>query len=668
MLPQSLEELDSFFESTISNRLAADKPAGTLSLVKELFAGTPKESVTDARKLLNERRMDLLDNDLGLNLTASYINNVQDGVFENERASYNSNSYVGLEWDILKEGLLQRGAKKRALEKEIRIQDLLEPELRKDEEFSPLYYRIIYTFNTAKIERLGEWAGFLDKYIEAAERLYLYKYYGWEDIIKLKREKALARNMLKNCISFNKAMPDSGRLPSVEAERLPVADMDMQKLASMSADHDVNPGISALEKEKARELDGAVNNIYLRAFARYYTSDMLSESSSDNMAVGLYFKMPLPYGAKERDRFRAAEDSLTDLSLRKKSIYKLNKLQDVYYEYQYKLNDIYTFSFKKALVEERLRKERVKMRFKDPAYNPLQTMSLLNELYALEFEFLDIKQQLYLKLLEAYRHSANIDLFAALSVVDLNGPVRKFPGVRSAYVWSSSFNSLEDEFLLWYLKNQEIGEIMLSSGENTDQEKIKAFLHKAGKNSIRVNAMIGGNELLFREKRGSLRAKVEAASLAGFAGVHLDIEPHTFEDWGTKKDIYIKQYLDMLSFVKVLAGPKGMELSVSIPVHLPENSLNGIFGLADRVFVMAYGTKDMAVLKRRLDEELKAGMDKVTIALRPLDFDSRAEFERFLKNVIAELGVERVAVHDIKGLLRIDEININQNLNSENPN
>lgn len=75
----------------------------------------------------------------------------------------------------------------------------------------------------------------------------------------------------------------------------------------------------------------------------------------------------------------------------------------------------------------------------------------------------------------------------------------------------------------------------------------------------------------------------------------------------------------------------------------------------DMAYIMAYEIKDVQVFKNRVKEEIEIFKDKATLALRTKDFSTRLELEEFLGKVIDTTGIPRVAVHDIKGMVILDE-------------
>lgn len=192
-------------------------------------------------------------------------------------------------------------------------------------------------------------------------------------------------------------------------------------------------------------------------------------------------------------------------------------------------------------------------------------MQLLDELYAVEFEILEVKQQLYLKLLELYRLTAGEDILKHVRVVKKGMEIKRYKGERSAYIWSEGFNEIDNDFLTMYIEQQEISDIIISVGERTNVGKLSSFIERIRSKGTKAQALIGSNELLRLNNRDRLAERIGNASLTGFDGVHLDIEPHTLPEWKERREELLKEYLDMLKFVREITTEKRSLLLLQSP-------------------------------------------------------------------------------------------------------
>lgn len=616
------------------------------------------DTVTEAelKRLISVEHLDAVKRDIGLRLTGSYINNMKDGILEDERSSFNNLAYLGVEWELLRDGYLQRKREKDRFQGDVRLNELLSQRSGRDDALQRLYYKTIYIFNIAKMRKLRERLGYLDKYIDTARQLYHYKLFAWEEVVKLEQERATAGNMLKNYLSFEKVFYNQQDLRFPDAEKeLPVLDINIVTLINEVRKDDFYNRVLEAEMGRKERIDDPLLDINFRIFARYYVDNLLSSNGQDSLAAGFYFKIPLSFRAKSYEKLRALEGKIADLSLGRKQDGEIYQILDTYYEYQYKLNDYLKLTYRKGLIEERLRREGVKRNYGDPLYSPVQQMQLLDELYAVDFETLDVKQQLYLKLIELYKLTAGEDILKHVRVVKEGMEIKRYKGERSAYIWSEGFNEIDNDFLIMYIEQQEISDIIISVGERTNAGKLSSFIKRVKSKGTKIHALIGSNQLLRRENRNRLAERIGNASLTGFDGVHLDIEPHVLPEWKDRGEELLKEYLDMLKAAREIATEKKIALAASIPVFYPEKALKEMAELVDKVYIMAYEMKDVQVFKRRVKEEIEIFKDKAVLALRTKDFSTRLELEEFLGKIIDATGISRVAVHDIKGMVELDE-------------
>lgn len=626
--------------------------------VRKLFS---KENLTLTdevmlRRALYAARTGDVEKNLGLRLAGSYMNNVKNGVLEDERGSFDNTMYVGVEWEILKEGWLQRRHDLEMLKLEEGANLILEERFSRRDGFEQLYYRTIYVFNVAKIRKLKQQIDTLSQYIDLAKKLYHYRLVSWEEILKLDQQKADTEKMLAVFSEYNKAYQPVPTISLPDAEKeLPVLEIEVYQIVREAEGDDFYDRAIAADREKYGKPNDPLLNVNLRAFARYYRNDMFTSRAGDSTAAGLYVRIPLPFDAGQGEQARTIEQKLSEHNIRKMQIGALYQIQDICYEYGYKLKDFNTFVYKRALIEERLRREDVKRKCNDPSFNPINAMQMLSELNAVEFETLEVKQRLYLKLLELYRLTGPDLMFKNIRMVKETRPPGKYRGERSIYIWSHTFNNQDNEFLFKYLKQQEVRGVMLSLGENTIREKLKTFVARLNGEGITVHALLGDNVMLQQKNRAKLEDRIEEARSLGFTGVHLDVEPHTLPDWRERKSELLADYVSMLKMVRACTVSKKLALTVSIPVFYPAESLTEIYRLTDRVFVMAYEIRDMAIMKKRVREELEAGKEKVVIAIRTKDFAGRLELEDFAGKIVDRLGIEAIAIHDLQGMLELDE-------------
>lgn len=666
-LADSPSSLFQEIERIIDSRLTiGEPPAGNeLENARKFLAATSAvETEEELRRRIGIERLASIGKDFGLKLTGSYATNISNGVLEDSRNTLDSSSYVGLEWELLKDGYFGSGTDKERQLGEIRLHEVLARRAAVDELFGRSYYRAIYLFNLAKMRMLSERLAELGGYIETARKLYHLRLFQWEEIIRLEQERASVQTMLRNYLNFNRTfssepatiLPDS-------ANNLPVLDIDIGAvLGKTGKDTFYDDMIDAERQRLKRPESYLLAETNLRVFARYNMDNLFAGGMRDSVAAGISIRVPIPASGRDYSRADALETRLAELNVEKRREGDLNRLRDAYYEYQYKLSDYLKLAHKKQLVGERIRREEVRRGYNDPQYSPVNMMQYLDEQFAVEFESIEVKQMLYLKLLEIQRIAGGEAVLDHATVVRNTGEPNRYRGERSVYIWSAAVNGIDTGFLAMYLAHQEMRDVMVSGGEKTDTAKLAALLAKARAAKMKMHALVGSNELIRPENLARFAQIAEQARSLGFDGVHLDVEPHTLPQWREKKDELLTGYIAMLRAAREATAAAKLELGVSIPVFFPEETLREMAPLADRIYVMAYEMTDIEKLKRKVREEIDAFGPKTVIAVRTKDFATRLTMEEFIGRVIDATGVSRIAVHDVHGMIELDEKSMNEAL------
>jgi hypothetical protein len=233
---------------------------------------------------------------------------------------------------------------------------------------------------------------------------------------------------------------------------------------------------------------------------------------------------------------------------------------------------------------------------------------------------------------------------------------QKVQSPKGIYIWSTEFEKYENSFLLDYLLSKKIQKVYISLGPDSDLEsKATAFNDEAREKELQIELLIGNNHLVFYENRKEdFKNMVQRARELGFQGLHLDVEPHTFDDWDQKRTEYKASYLGMLEAVYQIVNQHQLLLTVSIP-HFYSSIIDGIVNFADSIVVMAYKTTDTQTLYNRISIEKEAAGDKLLVALRPQDFQHFEHFKTFINDLYTDFQIESIVVHDLKTLIEIDE-------------
>jgi len=226
-------------------------------------------------------------------------------------------------------------------------------------------------------------------------------------------------------------------------------------------------------------------------------------------------------------------------------------------------------------------------------------------------------------------------------------------GNRAVYVWSESLLNYETEFLIKYALNNEFDRLFLSQGQLSNEVVLQAVKNYQ-REGASVYRLVGKNSLAENPDPDGVKELAEIIILQGFDGVQFDIEPHTFNDWDSQKDVYLNNIIQVLQTFEQAADGY-LKVSISLPVFYPEDFLSKLEPLVDEVVLMAYERKNLESIVNAIQEEVKILGPKLSLALRTQEFNDRLELEDFLNEVINGTGINNVVVHDLNSLIKLDQ-------------
>ena len=123
----------------------------------------------------------------------------------------------------------------------------------------------------------------------------------------------------------------------------------------------------------------------------------------------------------------------------------------------------------------------------------------------------------------------------------------------------------------------------------------------------------------------------------------------TFDDWDQNHALYqALSGIDPPAFSKYKVG-------VSIPVNYEEPFLEAIYALSDRVYLMAYEHKDVDYIERKTNDAFWAWKDGFVHPFK--DFNDRYELELFCQTLDKRFNNPRIALHDMKTMMQLEEKN-----------
>ncbi len=604
---------------------------------------------------VNRVKADMLHSDPGLEANASYLENFN-AAADDDNLIYNRRVMAGLTWNVLDGGFVEHRSDEEILRNQIIINEFLAPTDIKENSYSVNWNLIIYLFNAEKVAILRDRATLIDLLNAEVERLHLSRYTTREDYLKVLSRKAEVDALLRIYADYNAQFGSQGAdTLGFKAGELPLLDIRYADVF-FGLDTKLRDSISELYLRNLELQHRFLNEVDLNVFARYNYYDMVNPANRSFVSAGFNVSVPIFFQSKKREELIEAKAKQSMFVLNQRFDGRQKELLNECYEYRYKLKQYISFHQKFLLYEELLRRMNATLRLDPLRFNPIEGLILLDDMLAIKMELIDLRQSLYLKLLRIYTKSGKATPAEVCSPFDIPTYLEMdMIAERSGYMWTSTYQKKSVTFIAEYLVYNRFDNLIVSiNSDAASTEKTKTLLQAKGMNALRKEAMIGDNELI----KGGARAKIEKLlsgfSDTAFAAVHLDVEPHTFADWDTKKAEYLQSYISMLQEVRQLCTERKMELCVSVPLHYPEETMQQVFALCDRVYFMAYENTKPEYIERKL-QAYNAFKSKYIIASRTKDFLSRIQLEKYLIDIHTRFNADRLCIHDIGGLMEMDE-------------
>jgi hypothetical protein len=549
--------------------------------------------------------------------------------------------YLELSWDILKQGYRQNALRSRALELRAREADLQQGLAVLTETYGCRRNRIHKAFAHQLIHLLSLKLQLMEPVYRVERRAYFKHWSFLDDYLVSEEDLRLTRQEL-DTLTADAYYDDSPVYPSFP----PLLDVDLAGLLSaVRQDHRYDEMLR-VEKEWLRLEDKANVRNSLRVFVRQEFDGGGGSQNQDALVAGLRFRVPLHSRKKSVLQLKINRAEKENKHARRNIIVYT---RDAYARMQAQLRQCVDQHYKQARAQERLRRTLWRVG-KGDAASLVTAITRMRTLIDARLDLLRATEELYRRINAIFR-AAQIAYHPDLVQTVTLKPERRRarPGTRRLYIWSKDFNRMKNEDLLAFLEAKQISGVLLSAGRKTNARKREHFLELLARNDINAELIVGDNDWISPDKQaGAVARSVVMAEKTGH--IHFDIEPHTMADFPEKRHDYLSRLVDLVE--KTKASLMDRTLSVAVPVHWPLETYRALGVISDKLYVMAYGTADPAVLIRRITPILKAvNKDKIVIVLRAEDFADEWEIERMIDRIISETAMDQFALHDLGGFL-----------------
>ncbi|MBI3134956.1 MAG: hypothetical protein HYZ14_09825 [Bacteroidetes bacterium] len=609
------------------------------------------------RSVYLEKQKELIERDYGLAITGSYLENINPTIGDLEDNLFYSRKFsAGVEWNLLNDGYFENQVQSRILEDKIQRSRMMNDATDESFHYLERFDYTIYIFNKVKIELLNERKQQLEKQYDIVSELVYLKKLTKEEIINLQTRLAEVESLINVYKSYNDYLGVQDDSATFDIENLPLIDLNYEHIFSlleMQTD-------SLLSTSVYEDYYSWYHQVNLSPYLRYNYYDLIGDSYRNYFTAGLTFSMPIPFNHKLQNEIESEKWKYDNEKLVQNRINLQEDILNTGYEFRYKLKQFISFYQKRVLFMERLRIEKVKVRLGDVNVDPLGGLDLYDDLVQIDIELVDLLQNLYLKALKIHSripHADIRDIVINQTTEQMSEYLDKKN--RAVYVWSKTFESGSAVFLAEYAVYNAFSDVLISVEENDTLRKEKSlFMNYAAENG-NVYFMLGNNNLMFEEDPLASISRILKA-YDGFVpeGIHLDIEPHTFEEWGSDKQRLINQYLEFVGKVSTYCKENELELAVSIPLHYGPEVVDQLLGMTDQVYFMCYENVKIDYLVNKLTTYTDNALEKLFVALRTEDFTSRMEMEEKVNEIEKRTGITNFAYHDLRRMIAFDRKSI----------
>lgn len=596
-------------------------------------------------ELLNTRQ-EVLSSDYGIDLQAGLLQNLDQGVFGAEGIFYQRRAQIGVQWNILKNGLFENKETIEKLSSDIEISEKRAQAVAHQQKLDLKMNQLRVDFNEFKEERTKKYLNILEAQKYALTRLYEKNYVTLDKVLDVNSKIMKAETAIENSERVGRYLNGSGSSTST-AENYPVYDIDLEKLGREGLVF--YEELSFLQQSTEYKF---YNELSLSTYLRYNLyggtnpqNTFQNSGSREFFSAGISVSLPIPLNTNGKRSIHEQEEKIRELRLADEKDAIKVRLFERYRAYQGALQEFITVYQNILLQQDKIRVQRVRRTIGSDMYSPSELLNAISQLYSASLQVLDVKEELYLRLLEIQSLIPDQSLSAYLIPFDMDGTQYQSNPDYGLYMWSAGLQNANTESINNELKSEGIQKLYVSAGPDKEYIDQVRYLVDSGSDELEVYLMIGDPNLIFEDGPQKLEKHVAVTDSIGATGVHLDIEPHTLDDWDENAAEYLQAYIEMLTQVRDQTLVNNLSLSISItgdykPIY------EDLESLTDKIVLMTYGNNDFEAFSQRFGDVILDAPLGTAIALRAGDFESLLSMEEFMQNIKEAFGVNEFIVHD----------------------
>lgn len=629
-----------------------------LSLKDETLEPVNKDQLYDLK-------IKRLEQDWGISLRAQVNHNFESQFFVQDEFDLQQTPMrmrVGLDWELMKNGLLSHQNKIQQLKNE-KEADWLRFDKQKNKE--RLFYRynvLIYYFNLEKIKLLKLRKSQLEAQLQLLYRIYYVRDIMFEEVISMKGQLEQVDVQLKNYLDYNAMMETTIGLDKFQSDinifQLPVLDIDVNRLIRDSAHMSSVEKPLWLEQENDRLQNALVNDISLRL--QLYQNMGFADPNTPNQtytSAGVVASVPIDlfYRGSVPEEVVSSESLIREQKAKYGDLNSATEIVNYYYEFNYKLKQYVEFLYKYMLYEEKLRVEQVdKEQFTD-YYQPFRILKYHDQLNLIKLELIDLKQQLYLFLLQIYSKTNLKSIKDYLLPVSSGQYFAKLPASRTIFMENDDFIKFDPHFIEHYLRFNDFNYAILEGDNfNSNLNQLKSSSTSSDINFIKS---VSWNKTITNlDAYADLIA--EDLTKKGFSGVMLNLHAVDVKNLGAAGFEDLTDKLVTL-FIALKNNIPDAIIFLSVPATFPMQDIANLSGWTEKIILRTETDQDLQYVKALPNMILPFDYLPICISLDVSRFKDRLKLEAYINQITQDKRINDIVFKDFKAFLNMESNMLN---------
>jgi hypothetical protein len=613
-------------------------PGGDVTLLKNfMLEAVCQSSEYRVKGKLLDAVAEELEDDLGLKLGANLRFSTGD------LNLYNRSAYLGVTWDIVKNGLLENRLK----EKEVLLRRellTLEESLNGKRESYPCRRNLIaYYFAVLKIPVLEKKLNVLEHLYSVLRESYFRGFSLADDGFEVELEIHKTEEKLRYYKKLVSVLCGKGenycQLSPKTFTYPPVLRLELPALLSAVKKDKRREKLKKLQKELVELKRSWIHDVRFQVYLNFSSKGDETLFSKKGVITGVSLSLPLrrKNPLLKELQFLQAEKGLEDE--KKKLLENLIQLYDLQEE---KVTDAVKMWYRLKVAAERLRRSTLAVERQLPTgrvylKDYISFLKSLNNFLDVQYEFISTEELLYRRLIYLLLYSgvAWSDRFvSSVSLSPLWERLRK--GERGIFIGRKALDVRDSFFLKNFLFAKGVKRVELPF-ELVEEGKYSGVLKLFKEEGIALEVVFN---VVSTDSLGVAVGKLSKLLNAGY-NVNLDLRELNGQE--------TEKIIGFINRLHTLALNKGQSLTVTLPATFQKGLIHDLALHCDELIVST-GKANGARLASLLKQLPKR---RVGLLIDVKEFGSEAELEDFIDRVYSKLRINYFLLYDLDGLIKL---------------